>query len=273
MVLSNFMVTEQIFPSSAGEGLLEEVSLSEIARLALTVGRMLMEWGANARSIHEAISHVALGLGCDSAEALCQHAAIIIMLRRGEEGCSQMGKVGEHGVNLRGMQNLQEVVLRVSRGELSYSEARSEVNQIPTRTKQYPLWIVCIATGLACSAFGRLLDADWSSFLPTMVGAATGQWLRHALLSRGYNIFLTAGVVSFVASSLAVIGARLAGSTHLDVAMVSAILLLIPGVPVLNAQIDVIEGKPNLAISRALRITFLLLFMALGLSLSQSLFL
>jgi uncharacterized membrane protein YjjB (DUF3815 family) len=55
--------------------------------------------------------------------------------------------------------------------------------------------------------------------------------------------------------------------------MVAAVLLLVPGIPVLNAQIDVIEGKPNLAAARALRITYLLLFMALGLSLAQGLLL
>jgi len=248
-------------------------SLSDIARLSLMVGRSMLEWGANARSVHDAISNVSLGLGCDSSEAFCQHAAIIVMLRRGGEGCSQMEKVGEHGVNLRRMQMLQEIVFRVRQGRLSYSQALVEIEEIPKYARSYPLWFVCVATGLACGAFGRLLDSDWKSLLPIMLGAAAGQWMRHALVQRSYNIFLIAGVVSFSSSSLTVIGAKIAGSSTIQLAMVSAVLLLIPGVPVLNAQIDVIEGKPNLAAARALRITFLLLFMALGLSLTRRIFL
>jgi uncharacterized membrane protein YjjP (DUF1212 family) len=233
----------------------------------------MLEWGANARSVHDAISNVSLGLGCDSSEAFCQHAAIIVMLRRGEEGCAQMGKVGEHGVNLRRMQMLQEITFQVRQGRISYSETLSEIESIPKNAKSYPLWFVCAATGMACSAFGRLLNSDWNSLLPIMIGAAAGQWMRHVLVQRGYNVFLIAGVVSFSSSSLTVIGAKIAGSNTIQLAMVSAVLLLIPGVPVLNAQIDVIEGKPNLAVARALRITFLLLFMALGLSLARSIFL
>lgn len=245
--------------------------LSEIAHLVLTVGRMLLEWGANARTVHEAISSVATGLGCDSAEAFCQHAAIITVLRRGQESHTQMGKVGEHVVNLRFVQQLQKIIQRVARGELTCSQAQLEIEQVPKNTKRYPVWFVCLATGIACSAFGRLFNSDWVSFLPTLIGAGIGQFVRHTLFHRKANIFLTAGTVSFIAALLAGLGARELGSAHLPLAMVAAVLLLVPGIPVLNAQIDVIEGKPNLAAARALRITYLLLFMALGLSLAQGL--
>ena len=66
--------------------------LSDIARLSLSIGRLLMESGESGRIIHEEILAVAYALGCDSAEVYCQHAAIIVTLRRGEEFCVQMGK-------------------------------------------------------------------------------------------------------------------------------------------------------------------------------------
>ena len=51
----------------------------------------------------------------------------------------------------------------------------------------------------------------------------------------------------------------------------AAVLLLVPGVAVLSAQLDAIDGKPNLAAARSLRIAYLLLFMTLGLVLAQHL--
>lgn len=246
-----------------------ETALPEIAHLVLTIGRLLLEWGANARTVHEAISNAATGLGCDSADAFCQHAAIITVIRRGTESHTQMGKVGEHVVNLRRTQNLQQIIQRIAHGELTCAKAQTEVESVASKTKHYPIWFICLATGLACSSFGRLFKSDWVSFLPTMVGAGLGQYVRHTLFHWKYNIFLTAGTVSFVAATVAGFGAKSMGSTHLPLAMVAAVLLLVPGIPVLNAQIDVIEGKPNLAAARALRITFLLLFMALGLTVAQ----
>lgn len=246
-----------------------EPSLRDIARVCLTVGRMLLEWGANARVVHEAIATVARGLGCDSAEAFCQHAAIIVVLVRRGESHTRMGKVGEHVVNLRRTENLQEIIRRIGRGELGCAEALRAVEQVPAATGSYPVWFVCLATGLACSAFGRLFKSDWVAFLPTLIGSGAGQYVRHFLFHRHANIFLTAGIVSFLAALIAGLGSGAPGATNLPLAMVASVLLLVPGVPVLNAQIDVIEGKPNLAAARGLRITFLLLFMALGLSFAQ----
>jgi len=64
------------------------VPLSDVARLSLSIGRLFMEFGESARMIHEEILAMAHCLGCDSAEVYCQHAAIIVTLRRGEGGSS-----------------------------------------------------------------------------------------------------------------------------------------------------------------------------------------
>src|ERR1700756_3072015 len=129
------------------------VPLSDVARLSLSIGRLFMEFGESARMIHEEILAMAHCLGCDSAEVYCQHAAIIVTLRRGEEFCVQMGKVGEHGVNLRGSEAVSDIARRVSQGVLKYSQAQTELDNIPRTTSLYPVWLVCLCTGLACSAF------------------------------------------------------------------------------------------------------------------------
>lgn len=244
-------------------------SLDEIAELSLSVGRMLLESGASARAVHEAIRDVSTGLGCDRAESYCQHAAIIVMLRRGLESCVQMGKVGEHGVNLRASEAIAKIVSDVATGNADYPQARSKIDAVPRTTPRYPVWLVCAATGLACAAFGRLLHAEWLSFLPIVVGASVGQWLRHSLLRRKHNLFLVAGVVSFVSALIAGLGSRLLHSGHPEIATVASVLLLVPGVAVLNAQLDVIDGKPNLAAARGLRVVYILLFMTFGLVLAQ----
>lgn len=247
--------------------------LPAVARLSLSIGRLFMEFGESARMIHEQIVAMAHCLGCDSAEVYCQHAAIIVTLRRGAEFCVQMGKVGEHGVNLRGLEAVRDILSRVSHGDLEYSDAQTELDNIPRTTFSYPAWLVCLCTGLACSAFGRLLGADWLSFFPVLVASAVGQWIRRAMVVREKNLFMTTGIVSFVSAFLAGVGARLLGSSRLEIAMVSAVLLLVPGVAVLNIQTDVIEGKPNLAAARSLRVIYILLFMTLGLVAAQYLIL
>lgn len=244
-------------------------SLDEVAKLSLSVGKLFLETGASARTVHEAVEEISRVFDCETAETYCQHAAIIVMLRRGTESCVQMGKVGEHGVNLRRAEALSKIVSHVSSGEMDCVQAQREVDNVPRTAQGYPVWFVCLATGIACAAFGRLLNAAWLSFVPTLAGAAAGQWLRHSLLGRKQNVFLVAGIVSFVSAVVAGLGGRLLGSGHLEIATMAAVLLLVPGVAVLNAQLDAMDGKPNLAAARGLRVAYLLLFMTLGLVLAQ----
>ena len=147
--------------------------LSDVARLSLSIGRLFMESGESGRVIHEEIFAAARALGCDSAEVYCQHAAIIVMLRRGDEFCVQMGKVGEHGVNLRRSEAIRDILHRVASDDLECSAAQIELDDIPHTIRSYPVWLVCLCTGFACGAFGRLFGVDWPAFVPVVIGAAT----------------------------------------------------------------------------------------------------
>jgi uncharacterized membrane protein YjjP (DUF1212 family) len=246
-------------------------AMEEVAHLGLSAGRLLLESGASGRIVHESIQDIAFALGCDSAEVMCQHAAVLVMIRRRSASCMQMTKVGEHGVNLRRAQAVRHVVRELQAGNFDCAAAQAEIDKVPAGTPAYPVWLICLSTGFACSAFGRLLGADWASFFPILIGSAWGQWIR-AIMSRDrHNVFITAAVVSFLSALFAGVGARIAGSTHVAVATVSAVLLLVPGVAVLNAQTDVLEHRPNLAMSRALHVLYLLIFMTLGLALAQAL--
>ncbi len=251
--------------------LIDDPPLPEVASLCLSAGSLLLQTGGSGRAVHEAINDIVRSLGCDSAEVFCQHAAILVTIHRGPEPFVQMSKVSEHGVNLRRAQAVRQIIRDLAAKKLDCHGAQAAIDRVPCTTGAYPLWFVCLATGLACAAFGRLLGADWPSFLPIVAGSAGAQWLRHYLLHQRHNIFVVAGVISFVSASVAGLGARLCGSAHETIATVAAVLLLVPGVAVLNAQVDILEGKPNIAAARALRVLYLLMFMALGLVLAQTL--
>lgn len=246
-------------------------SLEGIAQLCLQAGHILLESGANGRTVSQSIESLARGLGCTSVETYCQHSAIIVMLQRGTESFTHMGKVGEHGVNLRGGEVVLKVVDRIAHGTIHYADAQAQIKAATDAIHKYPLWLVCLATGLACGAFGRLLGLDWASFVPVCLGAAFGQWLRVTMLHRSINFYLMVTTVSFAAAIIAGGGVRLLGGASLEIATISATLLLIPGPAMLNCQIDALDGKPNLAVARAFRVAQIVLFLTLGLVAAQRL--
>jgi uncharacterized membrane protein YjjP (DUF1212 family) len=118
---------------------------------------------------------------------------------------------------------------------------------------------------MACAAFGRLLGVDWYSTGPVFLAAMAGQYIRRELLRSHLNVFICTTVVSFLSSVTGGLGARWAGSATVTTAMIASILLLVPGVPAVNAQSDILEGHPTLGSARAVTVAMALVFIAAGL--------
>jgi uncharacterized membrane protein YjjP (DUF1212 family) len=63
--------------------------------------------------------------------------------------------------------------------------------------------------------------------------------------------------------------ARRSGSGTVDMAMTASVLLLVPGVPSLNAQYDILDGRPTLGNARVVWVGTILIFLTIGVWLGQ----
>jgi uncharacterized membrane protein YjjP (DUF1212 family) len=145
----------------------------------------------------------------------------------------------------------------------------AEIERLRRETPRHPAWLVAVAVGLGCAAFGRLLGVDWPGFAAAFVAACFGQWLRHHLLAQRVNPFVVAALIAFVAASLGGAGGKLLHSGTAGLALMASVLLLVPGVPALNAQIDIMEGSPTLGSARAVTVIVVMVFVTVGVWLAQ----
>jgi uncharacterized membrane protein YjjP (DUF1212 family) len=249
---------------------LEGQELDRVADAALCAARVLMETGAPAKVVHEECSRIARGLGAEHVGLRSGYASLDITVVRGMSSITRMVEVGPLGVNHRLGHAIRELARRIGRGGMTPAEALSEMTRLKRDTGRHAPWVVALAVGIACAAFGRLLGMDWAAFGPVAASAAIGQSIRHSLLQRGANVFVIAAGVAFLASSLADMGARWAGSTTLDVSMIASVLLLVPGVPALDAQYDILDGHPTLGAARAVVVGMILTFTATGVLIAQA---
>ena len=237
---------------------------------ALLVGRVLMETGARAEVVHEGCSLVARGLGAGHVDLRSGYASLDITVGEGTNTATRMLEVGPHGINYRLNRGIRDLVRRIQPDGLSTAEVLAEVSRLQQETRHHAPWLVALAAGVACAAFGRLLGIDWTAFLPVLAAAAAGQAFRQALLRRGVNIFVVATAVAFLSSSASGLWSKWAGSGTVPLAMIASVLLLVPGLPALNAQSDVMEGHPTLGNARATSVAILLMFIAIGVLIARA---
>ncbi|HUO06923.1 MAG TPA: threonine/serine exporter family protein [Phycisphaerae bacterium] len=244
--------------------LVEREQLIPIAEAALLVARLLMETGASAKTVHEECSRVVRGLGAQHVDLRSGYDSLEITIAKGASYITRIVEIGPLGVNYRLAHAVRALAKRIAEGEFTTAEAISELTRVQKGTARHPRWVVAVGVGFACAAFGRLLGMDWAAFIPVLAGGTVGQWVRQILQRHGVNVFAVAGGIAFLASGLGALGSRFAGSTTVPLAMVASVLLLVPGVPALDAQYDILEGHPTLGIARAVVVSMTVIFMATG---------
>jgi uncharacterized membrane protein YjjP (DUF1212 family) len=140
---------------------------------------------------------------------------------------------------------------------------REEYARVKARPKMSPGWILLLV-GLANASFCRLFGGDWCStgivFIATLAGFFTRQQMQ-----RGHvNHFVVFTVSAFVASMCA--STTLLFDTTAEIAMATSVLFLIPGVPLINGVIDIVEGHSLTGASRLIQAFLLIICIAVGLS-------
>lgn len=250
--------------------LLRHRALEKIAMVALQAARVLLESGARAQVVRKCAVLVATGLGADSVSFRCGYASMAITVSSGDNTITRMLDAGHHGVNHRLDQGIRHLAVRVAQGGMTPAQTQDEIDALVRQTPRHPPWVVALAVGLACAAFGRLLGVDWLGFAAVLVASSVGQYVRHLLLRRKTNVFIVAAVIAFVAASLGGAGGHFLGSSTQSLALMASVLLLVPGVPVLNAQMDIMEGYPTMGSARAVTVIMIMVFLTTGVWLAQT---
>ena len=250
--------------ASADPVVLRHRDLEKIANAALRVGRILMECGGRVNVVREGMRLVAQGLGAEVIGERVGYASLTLTVGAGQETITRMIDVGPHGVNYRLDVAVRRYATAVARDGGTPQEVSETIDRLTRETPHHPLWLVALATGLACAAFGRLLGVDWPAFAPVFVAGALGQWIRAELRVRGTNACLIAAVVAFAAGVVGGFGARAAGSASAEMALIASTLLLVPGVPATNAQTDIMEGFPTVGSARAVSVAMIMVFATIG---------
>lgn len=250
---------------SSGSRAARHRDLEAIALTSLRLGRLLMEAGARARVVDACVVELAKGLGAESACTRAGYASLEMTVHRGEVTSTRMVTVGYHGVNQRLDQALRQLAQRAGAERLTPADVDQEVNRLLKDTPHHPEWLMSVSAGFACAAFARLLGADWLATAAVLFGSTFGQTVRMLLRKRQANVFIIATIVAFLGSTAGGLIAKLLGSDTVSTAMVASILLLVPGVPSLNALSDILEGRPTLGSARAVTVLMIMVFAATGL--------
>lgn len=152
---------------------------------------------------------------------------------------------------------------------LSLEEIRNKYDKIKMHPRIAP-GITTLLVGLANASFCRLFGGDLWSVLTVFVSTLIGFYIRVLMQRKKINHFIVFSVAAFVSSFLASLS--IFYDKTAEVAIATSVLFLIPGVPLINGVIDILEGHTLSGGSRLVQAFLLILCISVGLSASLFIF-
>lgn len=227
---------------------LDRAALREVNELALWAGALMLSSGAETDRIEETVHRLGTALGASWMDILVSPNAIIVTSISGEEFRTRVRRVPVLGVNMRVLDEVNSLSRRIALGELDRHSAREELVRI-SRLTPYNRWLVVLMAGLACAAFARLFGGGAADMLAAFTAAALAMAVRQELTRHFFNPYMVTIATAFVSSGLALLLERATGIRG-NAALLSAVLLLVPGVHLINAAEDMLKGHMVTGLTR-----------------------
>ena len=253
-----------------GKRPLSHEELTDIIDLCLWSGQMLLQFGANSFRVEESVHRFGTGLGCDWLDIIVRTESIAVTASSGGEFRTKTRRVTNLGVNMDRMTSINTLSREIERGEVDRFEARKKLEAISVSPGNYNRWVIVGMVGLACGAFSQLFGGDWPVLLITILAASVSMFVRQEMHKQQFNPFIITTVCAVVAGLIA----SLSGLTNFgkapEAAMTASVLLLVPGVPLINSTHDFLRGYMSNGITRGVLGLIISMCIALGLIIAIS---
>lgn len=245
------------------------VQVQRVADLFLDMGTFLLASGAHSGRVNTNLGRM--------AEAWNMHLQIyptfkglLVSVRDKNDGrnavtCYQASPA--HVIRLENLTLVSRVSWKVCEENWSVEEVEKAFAAIKG-TPGYSRWLVALAVACSCSGLCLFSGGDFLGVLVTFIASFIGYLVQVEVVRRRYHPMLAVTIAAFVTTIITGSGSLLRIGSHPEASMATAVLYLVPGIPLINSVIDLIEGYLSSAMNRALFAGFVLLCIAAGMTLS-----
>lgn len=245
-----------------------ETTARRVADLILDMGTYMLASGAHCGRLASNLSRMAIvwNYRIDLNPSFRGLQVTVCDIDNPDDTITSYKTSPEHSVHLSVLTDISTLSWQVNEKELSIDYVEEKFQEIK-RKPTYPVWLVAIAIGFSCAGLCLFAFGDFYNALVAFVGASLGYLVRWKFSVWKFNSMITIAMAAFATTLISGYGYLNDIGSHPEAAMATAVLYLIPGVPLINTVIDLIEGYLTSSLNRAMFAGFTLLCIASGMTL------
>lgn len=239
-------------------------TLSEIAGIACTAGRIVLENGGEIYRVENTVRYICKAYGIDACESYATPTNLIVTVSAPQcEPCTRMLRITSRGVNLARVTAVNDLSRSLLQQPLPTRQAAARLEEIAT-APVYPLWQMLGASALGTAAFTVVFGGTVADFAIGLLLGALLRLLVYVLRKRHVGDFL----INFIGGGFAALGSWLPVlwgiSANWWVLSLSCLMLLVPGLLLTNALRDIAAGDLVAGLSRLIEALAIVAALASG---------
>ncbi|MEU6128724.1 threonine/serine exporter family protein [Saccharopolyspora sp. NPDC047091] len=228
-----------------GPALPEESTVHLVMDLGLRIGEVQMASGAGASDVTATIIGVVSAYGLPHCEVDVIYTSITVSCYRGTEEVpiTSLRVVRNRSIDYTRLADVEDLVRKITAGEMSASDAYSELDKITSAPHPFPRWVATLAwAGMAASLSVLLGGGDPMLPLVAAVVTALVDRIGRYLNKRALPFFFQQAVGGAVATSIALACSRFGVLDTAALAVAASIIVLLSGMTVVGSMQDAITG-------------------------------
>ncbi|MGL4293790.1 MAG: threonine/serine ThrE exporter family protein [Bacteroidales bacterium] len=240
--------------------------LKELSRFLADYATSLMGVGVQTSRIVKNTSRIAEAFGLGVDITIFQKTVIMTVRdRENTHSYSTVNKIKPMALNFEINASLSALSWAAVDEGLSLDELRQRYQQIVDKPREKD-YVVLLLVACANACFCRLFQGDLVSMGIVFVATLGGFYLRQQMMHRHWNHLAVFILSAFVASMIGSSGYLFGWGNTPEIALGTSVLYLIPGVPLINSMMDIIDGHVLAGVSRFINAMLLVICIAIGLS-------
>lgn len=243
--------------------------IQELLSFLLEYSTSLMGVGVQTSRVVRNATRIAESYGFDIDMTIFQKSIIVTLADKDDplHPKTSVDKIKSHALNFEIISTLSALSWYIYDNRISLAEARRRFQGIMAKPRM-SRWLVLFLVSCANASFCRLFGGDGTAMAIVFVATLVGFFVRQEMMARHLNHLLVFVTSSFVASMIGGLAVYFRLGDTPTIALASSVLFLIPGVPLINAVIDVLDGHVLAGTSRFINASLLIICIAIGLSIT-----
>jgi uncharacterized membrane protein YjjP (DUF1212 family) len=210
-------------------------ALNVIAR----VGVLMLQSGAASSRTKDTMERFAAVLGLEQFDSFVTPTKIIAIINSRRGSFSRALRVPQLSVNMSRVCAMHALTHQPK--VMSPAELATWLDSLEGAKPEYPQVAILAGVAVACGCFAIILGGGPLEFIAAAIGAAGAQAVRMRLAARRLNPYLATVICSATASLISYLLMFTLAAPMPRVGLIASVLLLVPGVPLVTALLDLLH--------------------------------